>query len=365
MAFKRTSFSKLSTKKNEYFASIYKFSKVTGFVEGMDVYVIPLGLETGYYETPCHAVNTHKVNGQTIGYNGSSFTIYIKCNGRDDEGNRQPSLCCELAQKCKEKYPDKNDYGKRVIGASSSRVQLPVLILGNSLAEKKPIYPVSKVSILNELKSSTGLKFAYIDMSTSTFEKDIVKAYGTKLKEEGILDYDLDDNSEDYLEEIRNKLTQTIIKVHGIPSKRPGIAMREYSFFPFSNPAIASQSPEGERQAIVGYRSNKEIMNKVTEFLTLFDTEVDNIIQPWDEKSLQEYFNSAMGLNLKGDTTPVNNETEQVEVLEPEAREFSNEEEELLNSSLSELNEEPVPNEVETSLEDFEYEENKEEEFFG
>ncbi len=197
MAFKRTNFNRLSAKKNEYFASTYKFSRVTNFEVDSDVYIIPLGLETGYYETPCHAINPHKVNGQTIGYNGSTFQIYVKCNGRDAEGNKQDSLCCQLAQKCKEKYPDKNDFGKRVIGACSDRIQLPVLILGNSLKEQKKSYPISKVSILNDLNSESGLKFAYIDLSSYTFSQEIVKAYGTKLREEGILDYDLDEASEE------------------------------------------------------------------------------------------------------------------------------------------------------------------------
>lgn len=366
MAFKRTNFNKLSTKKGEYFASTYKFSKVTGFEIGSDVYVIPLGLESGYYETPCHAINPHKVNGQTIGYNGSTFQVYVKCNGRDEEGNKKESLCCQLAQQCKEKYPDKNDSAKRIIGACSDRVQLPVLILGNSLQEQKKAYPISKVSILNDLHSEAGLKFAYIDLSSYNFGQEIVKAYGTKLKEEGIIDYDLDDNSEEFLDEIRNRLTETIIKVHGISKQGFKVAMREYSFFPFTNPAIASGSPAGEREAIIGYKNNKEIMAKINEFLTLFDVEVDNIIQSWDEKSLQEYFNSAMGLDLKANTDTASEQAEQVKPEKVEMLgegELSNEDKEFLDTALGNLNEET--DEITTSLDDFTYEENNEEEFFA
>lgn len=360
MAFKRTNFNRLSTKKSEYFASTYKFSKVTNFDIDSDVYVIPLGLETGYYETPCHSINPHKVNGQTIGYNGSTFQVYVKCNGRDEEGNKQDSLCCQLAQLCKEKYPTKEESGKRIIGMCSDRVQLPVLVLGNSLKEQKKSYPISKVAILNDLHSEGGLKFAYLDLSSYTFGKEIVKAYGTKLKEEGILDYDMDDNSEEFFEEMRKRLSETVIKVHGTSKNGFKAAMREYSFFPFSNPAIASQSPEGEREAIIGYRKNTEIMAKINEFLTLFDVEVDNIIQSWDEKSLQEYFNSAMGLDLKTGAPKETTEPEQPE--QPQERvqmvgELSNSDEAELDADLSNLDsEEPEPA---TSAIDFEYNEDE------
>ena len=93
MAFRRTSFSALKSQKKEYFESIYKFSKkVPNFKEGSDVYVLPLGLEQGYCVTPCHRILPHKVDGQTIGYGGSSFAVYVKCTGVDEEGNNVPLL---------------------------------------------------------------------------------------------------------------------------------------------------------------------------------------------------------------------------------------------------------------------------------
>ena len=41
---------------------------------------------------------------------------------------------------------------------------------------------------------------------------------------------------------------------------------KEYSFFPFENATIANASPEGEREAIIGYKDNQEIQNKICEF---------------------------------------------------------------------------------------------------
>ena len=359
MAYKRTSFNQLSSQKREYFAGKYKFSKVIKFEVGSEAYVIPLGLETGYYETPCHRVDTHKVNGQEIGLNGSTYSTYIKCGGVDENGNRQESLCCQLAQKCKEMYPNKEDFGKRIIGASSSRVQLPVLILGNSLKEQKPSYPVSKVSILNDLHSEAGLKFAYIDMSSSSFAQEIVQTYGKKLKEDSIIDYDMDENSDEYLDEVRNRLTETVIKVQGYEKKGFKGAMKKYSFFPFSNPAVASQSPEGEREAILKYKSHKEIAAKINEFLTLFDVEVDNIISSCDDKTLQEYFNSAMGLALKSDKetaeSKVKKEEEKIEIIQSSSE--LEQDDNYLDSVLQKVDE--SADEIETSEIDFEYSEDE------
>ena len=374
MAFKRTNFNNLSTKKKEFFASSYKFSKKTDFKEGDDVYIIPLGLESGYYETPCHLIYAHKVNGQLIGYNGSIYNIYVKCEGRDAEGNRHDALCCTLAQKGKEKFPSQNDAAKRVVGPCTNRVHIPVLILGNSLKEPKRSYPIMKVSILNELKSEAGLRFAYLEMSAYGFGQSIVKAYGTKLKEEGILDYELEDDSEEFLNEVRTRLSETIIKVHGI--NKPGFGLvKEYSFFPFSNPAIASQSPVGEKEAIIGYKKNKEIMSRINEFLTLFDVEIDNIVPSWDEKTLQEYFNSAMGLSLKAGLTSKKEPEEQqaIEVIETAVgeRELSEEDMNLLDSLGSSEDAEPVQKpvddieDIETDLQDFEYDTEGEGEFFA
>ena len=371
MAFKRTNFNRLSAQKREYFASKYRFSKVINFGIGSDAYIIPLGLETGYYETPAHRVGVQKVNGQKIGLNGSSFDCYIKCNGRDEQGNPIESLCCQLAQKYKEKYPNSEDSAKRIIGACSDRIQLPVLILGNSLAEQKASYPISKVSILNDLKSEAGLKFAYIDMSSYSFSQDIVKAYGKKLKEEGILDYDSDENSEEYLNDIRERLTKTVIKVHGYEKKGFSAAMKEYSFFPFSNQAIAAQSPEGEREAIIGYKNNKQIMEKVNEFLTLFDVEVDNIIPSCDDKTLLEYFNSAMGLDIKTgapkETKAEEPVEEKIEVIEeapkPVKVEDLKQDEEYLDNMLQNLDDE-TEEEPETDEVDFQFNE-EEGDFFG
>ena len=314
MAFKRTSAKSLINNNSTRFSTAYKFSKKANFEVGKDAYIIPLGLETGFYETPCHRVLPHKVNGQTVGFNNTTFATYIKCKGIDEEGNRTDSLCCQLAQLEKERIPEKNDAGKRIVSFTTFRVQLPVLILGNSLADKnKANYPVSKVSILNDLRSEQGLNFAYIDMSSSTFKNDIISAYGKKLKDEGTLDYEMDENSEEFFDEVLKRLSRTVIRVQGVSKTGFNAALKEYSFFPFDNPAIATGSPEGEREAIIGYKDNQEIQNKICEFLDLFNVEVDSLFTDWNEKDLQEYYNSAVGNDLKAPVkVPTNEEPEEV-----------------------------------------------------
>ena len=296
MAYRRTSFSALKTQKKEYFESIYKFSKkVPNFKEGSDVYVLPLGLEQGYFETPCHRIMPHKIDGQTIGYGGTSFATYIKCTA--EEGSPLP-LCCQLEQREKSRCGE--DWAKKIISKQSSRIHLPILILGNSIGDSSKIsYPITKVSILNDFKSEAGLKFSYLDMAASSFMNDIVLAYGRKLKEEGAIDYDMEETSEEFYEAVRERLTKTVIKIHGVSKQGFTAAMKEFSFFPFENPTIASGSGEAERKAIVNYTRHKGIAAKVDEYLQLFNVEVDKLIKTWNEKDLLEYYNSAVGLGIK------------------------------------------------------------------
>lgn len=317
MAFKRTSAKSLINNNSTRFSIAYKFSKKANFDVGKDAYIIPLGLESGFFETPCHRVLPHKVNGQMVGFNNTTFATYIKCKGVDEEGNKTSSLCCTLAQLEKDRVPDKIDAGKRIVSFTTYRVQLPVLILGNSLTDKnKATYPVSKVSILNDLRSEQGLNFAYIDMASSSFKKDIISAYGKKLKDDGILDYEMDENSEEFFEEVLNRLSKTIIRVQGVSKTGFNAALKEYSFFPFDNPAIATGSPEGEREAIIGYKDNDEIQNKICEFLDLFNVEVDSLFTDWNEKDLQEYYNSAVGHDVKASVKVTETEDEPEEVVE-------------------------------------------------
>ena len=380
MAFKRTNFKSLIRNGSERFSTAYKFSKKVTFKVGSDAYIIPLGLESGFYETPCHRIAPHKApNGTYVGFGGTSFATYIKCHGVDMEGNRTESLCCTLAKLEKERIPDKNDSGKRIVSFTNFRVHLPVLILGNSLGDaSKTGYPISKVSILNELRSEAGLKFAFIEMSSDTFKNSILKAYGKRLKEDGIIDYELEEDSEEFLAEVCQRLSKTVIKVHGISKQGFDAPLKEYSFFPFENPSIASASPQGEREAIIGYKENQEIQNKICEFLDLFNAEVDNMFMDWTEKDLQAYYNSAIG-SVEGETPTENRieaKEEKVEVISetvkaPKTETSSvpqtskKEKKPISDDELEQVLASPFENEnEETELEEFEFD-SDEESFFN
>ena len=375
MAFKRTNFGSLKSTRRETFESKYKLSKqLPNFKVGSDAYVIPIGLETGYYETPCHRVMPHKINGQTIGFGGTgvTFPVYIKCLGIDEEGTKSSSLCCALAEQEKLRFPDSNDAGKRIISAQSSRVHLPVLILGNTLKDANKIsYPISKVSILNELHSETGLRFAFLDMSSYTFRQELVCAYGTKLKEEGVIDYDMDENTDEYYETVCLKLASSIIKIHGVAKQGFTATMREYSFFPLESPAVASGSGEAERQAIINYKENPEIMAKVDEFLQLFNIEVDNLVKTWKEKDLQEYYNSAIGVAIKA--APKKEEAAPQEEVIEEVEEATETKQPISDEEMNEILENPFGDEdpveeaapaAEPEIDSIDYDMEEDESFF-
>ena len=342
MAFKRQGGKSLTKTNNVRFSSAYKFSKKADFDIGKDAYIIILGLESGYYETPCHRVLPHKVNGKLIGFKNTTFATYIKCKGVDEEGNRTESLCCTLAQLEKERIPEKEESGKRIISFTNYRVHLPVLILGNSLGDKKKgSYPITKVSILNNLRSEEGLNFSFLEMATGTFRQDIINAYGKKLKEDGVMDYELEENSEEFFDEVLKRLPNTVVKVHGYAKQGFDYAMKEYSFFPFDNVTIANASPEGEREAIIGYKDNEEIQNKICEFLDLFNVEIDSMFNDWTEKELQEYYNSAIGADLKApiaqpkSPAKEQDEEEQIEVVDDPSDENKSEPSVTVNEPVS------------------------------
>ena len=63
----------------------------------------------------------------------------------------------------KKEFLKKEESGKKNCFFTNYRVHLPVLILGNSLNDKKKgSYPITKVSILNDLRSEEGLNFSYL-----------------------------------------------------------------------------------------------------------------------------------------------------------------------------------------------------------
>jgi hypothetical protein len=315
MVFKRTSMSGFVSTKKEFFSEKYKFSRVVqDFKPDAECYVLFLGLDEGYYETPCHTITPYRDGDQLIGLNGNNYSATIKCKGIDENGNNVPSLCCELAKREKERCAD---YRDKIVSGRTSKIHIPILILGNSLQEKKDIYPVFKVSILNTLNSIEGLKFSYLEMAASSFKKDILKAFGSKLKEVGIIDYEMDEESEEYYNLVRINLSKAVVKIKGISKQNFQGTMKSFTFYPFSDPSIASGSPQGEREAIINYRNNSQIMAKVQEYLALFNTEADNLLFTKSDKDLQLFYDSAMkAISGKNDDSVVQPVEQKVEIVQ-------------------------------------------------
>ena len=210
----------------------------------------------------------------------------------------------------RERFPENEDYAKRIVSSQTWKVHIPVLILGNCTGEKKKAFPISDVGIINEFKSEEGPKFSYLEFSKKAFTEDIIGAYGQQLKEEGVIDYDMDPESDEYMQEIQERLSNTIIKIKAVKSNFAAPA-KSYTFYPLSSDKVATRASEKDREALKNYKTCKPIVAKVDELLTVFDVEVDNLILDWKEKELQEYYNSALGRDLKAPINP----TEKVEVV--------------------------------------------------
>ena len=209
------------TEKKEYFNSKYSFSKVTGLKAGMEVYCIPLNLDNGLYMLARHIV---KARGPKKGFKGSWYNTSIICKGVNSDGTKNPdALCCQLAKAEYDKYPDSNDYTKRMISGTSYVTYLPVLILSCSSGDAMK-FPPTKLSIKN-------FQFSYLEMSSSSFDSEILRPFIEKLKEDGIVDYEAE--GEQLKEQVFNELKRTIIKVSANETKKNVPYERSYSFISF------------------------------------------------------------------------------------------------------------------------------------
>lgn len=263
-----------------YFNSEYGLSKKANLGVGVEVYLLLLGLDTGIYETPKHNVKQRKVGSTSKGFRGN-YDTSIVCKGYDVEGNRvEGAVCCQLAQEEKDRLPDKNDSSKRMISFTNNVVHIPALILGNSETDpKKKQIPPTKLSIKT-------YDFTYLELAQSTFQKVFVEELATKLKNDGMIDYELE--GDELQAEVLSQLKNTIVKITGIASDKGFAYEKSYSFIPFTMSAIGKNTDE--YTAITNYTENKPVMNDVIDFLQLFDTKVDDlVVNDWTDEELLKY----------------------------------------------------------------------------
>ena len=264
--------------KKEYFNSQYSLSKVVGqMAVGKEICVVPIGLENGVYRTMIHKV---KAKGERNGFKGY-YDSNIICKSVDPlTGEKtEEALCCQLAAQQKEQFPTKEESSKRLISFATSLVHIPVMVLpvanADKLGGKSPI----------ELLQADSVLFSYLELAGSTFESEIVGRLRTKLEEDGLINYEM---SEDEANAVVSKwLCNVIIKIKCVASAKGFKYEREYTFAPFYNKQIGART--GQREAIIHYRKNAELMNQVNSFLTLFDSKQEELINTWSEEELQNY----------------------------------------------------------------------------
>lgn len=311
---RRTSFvdAAKGREKATYFNSEYGFTKKTNMGLGVEAYFIFLGLENGVYQTPKHTVKSRKKGTpQESGFKGK-YDKAILCKGVDEDGNKvEGAVCCAMAQYEKDRLPDKDDSAKRMISFTGTTVHVPVLILGNSEKDpKEKKIPPTKLSLNN-------YDFSYLELSQSTFQDTFVAGLATELKNAGTIDYDLE--GEELNEAIMNQLQKTIIKVTGVASDKGFKYERKYSFIPFSMQAIGKATNEYE--AITEYTSNKSVMNDAVDFMTLFETKVDELVlADYSDDELTKYIQegTVRAENVEACVEAMSKEEEVVEFTEDE-----------------------------------------------
>ena len=261
----------------KYFASENGFKKKTNFGVGSEVYIIPLDVQNGVFTGMYHDVQP-KAKGK--GLRNNQYTSSVKCT-------KETGTCkgCELATAMYEKFPKTGDESKdllqakkRIISFSKERVWIPVMILGNSEKDASKKVAPNKVSIKT-------YDFSYLEMSNKQYKEDFIAPLLNKLKDDGIVEYDL--TEEEQMEEASRYLSEVVIRVRGVESSFKGRAKKEYSYIPFSVKALGASTDEHDN--IVNYMEDKEIMNSVTDFITLFSAEVENLLMDVGAEELEKY----------------------------------------------------------------------------
>ena len=268
--------------KKAYFSTEYGLKKVAGLAVGKEVCIIPIGLEQGIYKTQVHKV---RAKGKQNGFKGW-FDTNIICKGVDPETGEhdENALCCQYAQAEKERFPEKEDAGKRLISFSSTLVHLPVMLLSANVPER------FEGKMPQELLSIKVPQFSFLELAGSTFESAIVGGLRKKLEDDEIITYK---TTEEEAQDIVNKwLMNCIIKIKCVPTNKKLPYEREFSFIPFYSKKIALET--GERERIIHYRKDEAIMLEANKFLTLFDTKVDELVTSWKDEELREYIETSV-----------------------------------------------------------------------
>lgn len=298
----RKKYSEVTSNANASFKTKYSLKNAAQLSAiGTSAFVIPLDMANGFVQLPSHTV---RALNDTEGFK-SSFANKIRCHKFDPNTGEivnKDALCCKLAAQERTRFKEASDSGKRVITSSSDRNVIPVLVLA-SCDDGKPT--VKKLSV------TKPISFAYIDMADMTYREEFNSALAAELKVQGIID---EDTTEEQAQlEICNYLQNSILMVtNEDPGKKKVAYIRSYKAIPVTNRILGETSgenqlitllvqmlagkipPENLNQLYMQFPVLQTINNQVTDFLTLFDTEVDSLLTEWTDEELQAYYDKAI-----------------------------------------------------------------------
>lgn len=338
-----------SSEQKPNFARDFQLSKKAKLALGKECFVIPLGMEKGILGAEYHEVRARKdKKGAYKGFKFPSFrSVKIKCK-KEEDAERDNALCGQLADAQRELFPDKDEADRRLITYARTEFYMPVLLLGSAETD-----PEKKMADPSKITAKT-YDFAYITFPGTTWAS-LYNDLGEYLKEQEVIDYSLDDD--ELKQAIDENLSKIIIKVKCEKAKTTSIPYaKTYSFVHFGKKVIASKSSSDPEKAtkmrnlITHYMNPKSpLRNKVIDFLTLFESEVDNFLLDWREDELEEYINGVAEREENMETFKKADKEQQEfeEKLEEEQQEFEEKlEEETETKKDKELDEAtPTPDE--------------------
>lgn len=346
---------------------------------GREAFVIPIDITNGYVEIPYHTVRVAS-NGK--GFNDASYNIKVACHKYDKETGDvvdNAPLCCVLAQKEKDRIPEKEKSGRRALSFQSTRIIIPVMVLSSIETDKDKKSSLKKISIKN------GVNFSYIDLSESAF-KDLNKGIVDAMETEGIIDSPEDLSDEELNETAVKYLANSVIKITNVEGRTKDIKYEKtYRVIPISNQQVAKESNEQKVISHVAKLANnmfpkeklpdlfakypeiQDINNQIIEYLELFNNEVSSIVNDWTDEQLQAYYNSYVEQQTVVDTyktqtdTPAETTTLEFDDFEGGSDSSTNTsvDEEEFDFSSSDLEESSILDDTDFNEDDFELDEDE------
>ena len=177
-----------------------------------------------------------------------------------------------------------------LISYKTSRVYLPVLLLGNDVRSKAvgPV-PITKLNMTNR-------DYCFLEFSGGSF-RTLIDQFTNDLLNNGRIPYELE--GEARADEILAQLQKHIMKISiSAPEGKGGAKHKKiFSFISFSNQNIGAETG-AYRQITEGLAKAPKLQAEANEFLTLFETELDNsVLVDWTDAELTNYVHGANATN--------------------------------------------------------------------